>query len=378
MKRWVLRHRGYRVGFIGILVSSFFFLIGFASPAWQGNLGLWLTCNSDSRLCISHSSSASSAVFPVWFDAVRSFECLALVFLGLCIATEMYLDFWAQPSPDRRLVELFAIAAGTFGVVGSIVFAAFSPMSGSMFLSWAFALSTTSSCFVIAFASVIAYFRRRGLDVRNYAAENAIHYRSSDEVIMPNDLNGLDLAPPPYSEVVGTAPAVSRINDRVQGTGQLKPVIVGDSIPPPAYYPPPPSSHMEAPPPYSPSSSQLQRLPSTDLPCQSGTAVPRHSETEGQSETHLLDSGPSVAETSLDHASSSGSTEAGGEPGGLPVYYVTVLGQAVPVFREELLQSGMDLLSMQQASLPVPVYFIEMQGQHVPVYSEEQARTLTG
>jgi hypothetical protein len=47
-----------------------------------------------------------------WFDAVRAFECLALIFLALCIGSEVYMDFLQNPAPDKRLVELFAILAG--------------------------------------------------------------------------------------------------------------------------------------------------------------------------------------------------------------------------------------------------------------------------
>lgn len=327
-----------------------------------------MNCNTDSRLCVSYSSTASKAVFPAWFDVVRSFECLGLVSLVLCIATEMYLDFWSKPSPDRRLVELFALAAGTLGVMGSILYAAFSPMSGGLYLSWAFALSTTSSSFIIAFASVIAYFRRKGLDIRGYISEHAIHYRPSEGVNMPNEFNGMDLAPPPYSEVVGVSPTMPGVARHLQASGQLKPVILGDGVPPPAYYPPPPSSHFEAPPPYAPSCSQPQRLPSC------ASAPPRQSQVA--TETGLLDSGSRSAEPAL--ASDPTSYDAGGEPASLPVYYVTVLGQAVPVFREELLQAGLDVSTLQQIAPAVPSYFIEMQGRHVPVYSEEQARALTG
>ena len=57
----------------------------------------------------------------------------------------------------------------------------------------------------------------------------------------------------------------------------------------------------------------------------------------------------------------------------VPAYYVTVLGQMVPVFLEELQQAGQEVPSL---ATRIPAYFIVTQGQHVPVYSEEQARAL--
>ena len=55
---------------------------------------------------------SSFFLFTAWFDAVRAFECLGLIFILLCIAAELYMDCLSLPSTDRRLVELLALIAG--------------------------------------------------------------------------------------------------------------------------------------------------------------------------------------------------------------------------------------------------------------------------
>lgn len=292
--------------------------------------------------------------------------------------------------------------------MGSIIFAAFTPISHSssfpskVYLSWGFGLSTTSSCFFIAFASVIAYFRRKGLDVPNYSASNAIHYQASDGSVVPQGFNSMDVAPPPYSEVVSQPMPQPGGGQGMSGHGPhppqshseyssyYKPVCLPDSEPPPAYYPPPPGEQFSAPPAYTfiPASS----VPSSVLAGYSG-----HGSGDGSSAVqppavnsgvglenpgaNLVDAGatptPTATPVRSEPTSATSGTETGigGSPvtSSVPVYYVTVLGQMVPVFREELQQAGWE---DPLATAPVPAYFIMTQGQHVPVYSEEQARAL--
>jgi hypothetical protein len=287
------------------------------------------------------------------------------------------------------------VIAGSFGLIGSITFAIFSPMTSTNYLSWAYALATASSCFVIAFASVIAYFRRRGLDVRNYSADNAIHYSPSEGVVIPGEFRGgggfprefssselhrMNLAPPPYSEVVGQPPSIPGASGHAQVGERMKPVIPGDL--PPAYFPPPSSGHFQAPPPYAPP-SQLVGIPPSSPPSSSAIPPAQRVGGGGDSASPTVRGGGGGVGINSEHSNippavsqppTTGSTNDDESAADLPVYYVTVLGQAVPVFQEELQQAGMN----ESTALPVPAYFIEMQGHHVPVYSEEQARQLTG
>ncbi|KAL8592703.1 hypothetical protein ACOMHN_037643 [Nucella lapillus] len=395
MKRWGLRHRGFRVGFIGLAVCSVFFVIGFAAPAWKNTTGLWMSCSHTHKLCVTHIHS--SMIFPAWFDAVRALECLTLICILLCLASEVYMDFVSQPSPDRRLVELFALVGGTCGLIGSIIFAVYTPLSGSrssyyeVYLSWGFGLATASSCFLVAFASIIAYFRRKGLDVANYAASNAVHYCASDGVVVPQGFNSTDLGPPAYNDVVNQSrgSSASGVRDPSHYSYFKPPSPIDSQPPPPAYYPPPPSGQFQAPPPYTvvPSSSVL---PSAQ-PGSAQSSVESESVPDFQAGTESGHVGTNSATPSL--ISENGPSDRGapenvspppplgvdlsvtGNPleSSVPAYYVTVLGQMVPVFREELQQAGREVPG---AGAPVPAYFIMTQGQHVPVYSEEQARVI--
>ena len=271
---------------------------------------------------------------------------------------------------------------GTCGLTGSIIFAAYTPINSSnnrhhrVYLSWGFGLSTASSSFLIIFACIIAYFRRKGLDVANYAASNAMHYCTSDEAVSPQRVSAVDMAPPAYSEVVsqpsgcqGSSWSHSAENAFYKASVPL------DSQPPPAYYPPPPSGQFQAPPAYA-------IVPSYPL---------QHGQSGGLSEGGSEGMRPTTTVTgpAVTVASEGNPDRTGGSPedqtvldssvsttspvSSLPAYYVTVLGQMVPVYREELQQAGQEVPAM---GAPVPAYFIVVQGQHVPVYSEEQARTL--
>ncbi|XP_076459792.1 uncharacterized protein LOC143292955 [Babylonia areolata] len=401
MKRWGLRHRGFRVGFIGVVVCSIFYVVGFAAPAWKNTMGLWMSCSSSHKMCVTHSSHTSSMIPAAWFEAVRALECLSLISILLCVAAEVYMDFLSNPSPDRRLVELLALIGGTCGLMGCIIFAVYTPLpSGRMahyevYLSWGFGLATASSCFLIAFSSVIAYFRRKGLDVANYAASNAVHYSASDGMVVPQGFNGMDLGPPAYNEVVnqssggGQGTSGSGPPSDPSQFGYYKPPSPDDSQPPPAYYPPPPSGQFEAPPPYTivPSSALSSGLPSSDQHATESGSMPVFPDgmTSEPGQTTTSQAPLSMENSATDNSApdtaslpvSSGMSQvmaANPAMPSVPAYYVTVLGQMVPVFREELQQAGRDVPA---AGAPVPAYFIVTQGQHVPVYSEEQARALT-
>lgn len=340
-------------------------------------------------MCITHASH--SLKFPAWFEAVRALECLSLICILLCLAAEVYMDFLSQPSPDRRLVEMFALAAGMCGLIGSIIFAIYTPLSSSKNFSWGFGLATASSCFYITFASVIAFFRRKGLDVANYSASNAVHYCASDGVVVPQGINAMELGPPAYNDVVnqpgvGGSSASGVHPSHPSHYSYFKPPSPVDSQPPPAYYPPPPAGQFEAPPPYTivPSSSVMSAQPGDEQFAESRSVpvFPAGSNTgPGQvnSGTSPLDSENSSADQDVPESETT--SPPGMDPGvtgaplvsSVPAYYVTVLGQMVPVFLEELQQAGRGLPA---PGAPVPAYFIMTQGQHVPVYSEEQARVL--
>lgn len=75
MKRWGLRHRGYRVGIIGVAVCSVFFVVGFAAPAWRNTMGLWMSCSQSQKLCVSHSNSG------IGFPGVLRLLCWCQVYL---------------------------------------------------------------------------------------------------------------------------------------------------------------------------------------------------------------------------------------------------------------------------------------------------------
>ncbi|KAK7113444.1 uncharacterized protein [Littorina saxatilis] len=422
MKRWWLRHRGFRVAFVCAVASSVFFIVAFASPAWTNTKGLWMECSPSHWMCATHHRLGNQ--LPAWFDAVRGFECLALVAIILCVMEELYIDFLTQPSPDRRVAEVLALAAGTLGLVGCILFAAFTPVTGSgsrgithsTYLSWGFGLATTSSCFLIAFASVIAYFRHRGLDVLNYAASNAVHYNASDDVV---GVTNVDMSPPSYTEAMnhpggsqGTAAPLSSEYAYFKRAGFPE-------VQPPPYFPPPPGAQFEAPPPYAAvqipavsrqateGSSPAGVLPAAEVNAMSVSVNPGVNIVDASPASSMEGPRPQAAESagfnptmsvppslpqpqspvsaglnltssvpaSLPHSApvSAGINPVISVPSSVPAYYVTVLGQMVPVYLEELQQAGRDVPS---SSDPIPAYFIMIHGQHVPVYSEEQAAML--
>ena len=306
-------------------------------------------------------------------------------------------------------MQTFVLLLGAFGLVGSIIFAAFTPVTpasghyNKVYLSWGFGLSTTSSCFFITFASVIAYFRRRGLDVLNYAVSSAMHYQASDGAAVPQGFNGMDVAPPTYSEVMSQPIAQPGGGQGALGPGthpqspseynSYKTSCPPDSQPPPAYYPPPPEGQFSAPPGYT-------FFPASSLP------PPVQGNCAGQTSEDgslavlppVMNSGDGLENpvaTFVDFGANTTSAAAAAAPveseptpvpsrteaafsgtpvvSSVPVYYVTVQGQMVPVFQEELQQAGQEVLL---SAAPIPAYFIMTQGHHVPVYTEEQARAL--
>ena len=52
------------------------------------------------------------ALLTAWFDAARVFESMCLLTILLSIAMEVHMDFFHQPTPERRMVEIFALVAG--------------------------------------------------------------------------------------------------------------------------------------------------------------------------------------------------------------------------------------------------------------------------
>ncbi|XP_076458539.1 uncharacterized protein LOC143292235 [Babylonia areolata] len=62
---------------------------------------------------------------PAWLDAVRSMEVLALVCFILSVAVELYQDVFKSPPPeDNKAVEILGVAAGVFGLIGVAIFGA--------------------------------------------------------------------------------------------------------------------------------------------------------------------------------------------------------------------------------------------------------------
>ena len=302
-----------------------------------------------------------------------------------------------------KVFFMFLFCAGTFGLFGCIVFAAFTPMSkdNPNRLSWAFALSTSSSCFIVGFASLLAYFRRKGLDVRNYAQSNAMHYRVDEGTVVASRLGASDMSPPPYCEVVGEAGGMAHPSHYLKATGceEFYPV------PPPAYFPPPPTTgDMQVPPPPYTVSREVAQHPVHTSQQQPGAIQHSVHAISQLHEQHYVNNGhddqqspvnleqnqnenindnnyvsnASNAETDSitndnNHQNSATNENSPSlERSDMPLFFVLVEGHAIPVYMEEIQRIGSDnLLANSSNTNPIPAYHIDMQGFRLPVYDQD-------
>ena len=262
--------------------------------------------------------------------------------------------------------------AGVFGIAGVAIFAIFTPVSGShVYLNWGFTLCAVSSCCFVALASVIAHYRFRGLDSRMYATNPILHYMTAVQSVTPDDCT-VNLSPPSYTEAIShlsTPVDHVLIQHGHQDYPASKPQNV-DSSPPPPY-----SLQL--------SSSQVldqhSQIPLTDQLAQSSHL----SGSKNISDQVCLPDQTGFDSTSLGDANVGSDFQQcnlDDQPGDvishslrIPEYFVKICDQAVPVYRDELIQVG------GMAPDPVqhtPIYFMVVNEQHIPVYNEEQTLTV--
>ncbi|KAH9525777.1 hypothetical protein Btru_002338 [Bulinus truncatus] len=234
MSIWKERGIIYKVGFLGVVIGSLMFIVGFCSPAWaefqfiwsdfhKQSMGLWQTCSGDLTVCAMSVSNDNLG----WLKAVRALECISMFFAVASCISGLYSNFIlkAQLMPEffNKNMETSAIVSVVFGCFGLIIFATqiqnyYPERIGQV--SWSFILVCTSNAVtgisaffmlishklhVMALQDQFVHRQLRGpycshLQVSDYSIDNQsrIFVASSDGL--------LDMVPPPYETVVNCTP----------------------------------------------------------------------------------------------------------------------------------------------------------------------------
>lgn len=230
---------------------------------------------------------------------------------------------------------LLSSSIGVLGLIGTIVFAAFTPVSSGssaygiyerIYLSWGYGLTVAASACAIAFASVLAYSRYRirlPLSARAITNTSALYSQTGTVTLFggPSGVvqftTNMSVAPPSYNECVRSSSNSLMQWSAIDSRMIQSPHSVASAPLPPLNQPPPynmPPAYSLSPPPY------VKEQVATTLPT-STTANSSCSVTDVR--PHV----PPVVENSDASATQ------------IPSYYITVQGQLVPVYSEEQSQS---------------------------------------
>ncbi|KAI8782436.1 hypothetical protein BgiMline_027362 [Biomphalaria glabrata] len=230
MGMWKERGLIYKVGFVGIVLGSLLFVVGFCAPAWAEfqfvwsddhveSMGLWQTCSGSLSVCTMSVSNDNLG----WLKAVRALECIAMFFaLASCISglySNCILKAQMMPEFFNKNMETSAIVSVVFGCFGLIIFATqiqnyYPERIGQV--SWGFILACVSNAFigVSAFLMLISHKlhlmalqdqfvhrQLRGpyhphLQISEYSIDSRSH------IFIDSSEGFIDMVPPPYESVV--------------------------------------------------------------------------------------------------------------------------------------------------------------------------------
>ncbi|XP_059177408.1 uncharacterized protein LOC131956824 [Physella acuta] len=230
----VWRERGltYKVGFIGVVVGSLTFIVGFCAPSWAifkavqyeatESMGLWQKCTEDLGVCALTVSNDDNIG---WLKAVRALECIAMFFAVAACISGLYCNciVKAQIMPDffNKNMETSAIVSVVFGSFGLIIFATqiqnyCQDKTGEIF--WGFVLVCVSNSFigVSAFLMLISHklhvmaqhdqFLHHHLNGPFHGQMRNSNTDAGSQVFIATSEGYLDFGPPPYESVVNCVP----------------------------------------------------------------------------------------------------------------------------------------------------------------------------
>ncbi|XP_076458243.1 uncharacterized protein LOC143291976 [Babylonia areolata] len=361
VRRIFHRHDLFRLGFLGLLLAAVMFAVGFSVPAWADQMGLWVSCAF--RPCQDVKTG------PAWFHAARSMEVLALICFILSVAVELYQDVFKSPPPkDNKAVEILGVAAGVAGLIGVIVFASkvsrdwvygyfYIDVQG---LSWGLVLTASGSVLGLLSAVLMGFSRVRHAEQTLQAlamANPGVTTASSDQPPSPlltsmepvvtesSPLTAEAAGSPGFADadtvsspVVPSAPPAPMPEPTAQGrpTSFVEPAPgVATSYLTPAQGVA--ASHTT--PAQGVSTSYLTPAPPAPIPEPSAQGrPPSYTEaTQGMSTSHVTSTPrvPTSHVTAAQGAPMSQVTAAQGVPTShIPLCFIMVQGQMVPVYRE--------------------------------------------